>query len=86
MATTKTITEPAATAGKSSTPAAAKYAVDDAVRILIDALGLKEEDVKGIDVRDRIVRVFGVDNSARGVKIEPLKRYVRDAQGRVVEE
>lgn len=81
MATSKRITEPAPT----EVPAK-KYDIDDAVRGLLDALGVDERNVKGIDVRPANIRIFLNDNTARSVKLaEPLKRYERDAQGRVVE-
>lgn len=80
----KRITEPAPI--DSVTPAE-KYALDDAVRLLLEALGIDERNVKGIDVRPANIRIFLNDNSARSVKLEePLKRYERDAQGRVVSE
>jgi hypothetical protein len=83
MTTKKRITEPAPI--ESVTPAE-KYALDDAVRLLIDALGLDERNVKGIDIRDKVVRTVGNDNVARAVKLAtPLKRYERDAEGRVIE-
>lgn len=79
MATTKKITEPAAEL------APEKDALSEAVRTLIAALGLREEDVRGIDVRDKIVRVFAADNSLQTRKIEPLRRIQRDAQWKVIE-
>ena len=76
MATPKRITEPASPspADAQSPQPAAERALNSAVRLLIGALGLNEEDVRGIDVRNKVVRVYGADNSARSYRTEPFRK------------
>ncbi len=49
--------------------------LDEAVRAVVEALGLEEEAIKGLDIRPSgVVRIFGVDNSGRSARFTPLKR------------
>lgn len=45
-----------------------------AVRDIIAALGFKESEIKGIDIRNGIIRVFGSDNSVRSLRVEKFRK------------
>jgi hypothetical protein len=53
--------------------------ISAAVEALVNVLGFKIWDLKGIDIRPHgIVRVFGRDNSARSIRFTPASRPVED--------
>ena len=58
---------------------------DNVVLALIESLGVDPRNVAGLEIRPQgMIRILGVDRSARSVRFTPLPRYQRAADGRII--
>ena len=66
---TTRITEPAEDKADAATPAPeAQNPLETATHALADALGVRLDEVVGIDIRENVIRIHGKDRSARSIK------------------
>lgn len=64
---TTRITEPAEDKAEEATPEA-QNPLETATHALADALGVRLDEVGGIDIRENVIRIYGKDRSARSIK------------------